>query len=319
MTVDSPRNGLVSVVLSFRNEESVIPELIRRLEASLTPLGTGFELIFVNDDSSDGSLDLLLERAARDPRIKIITMSRRFGVTECVLAGIERARGEAIVYMDADLQDPPEVIPRLVEKWREGADVVYTVRARRHGENPCKKAITRVAYWMIRSISEIPIPMEAGDFRLISRRVQEHLLRLKEGDPYLRGLVPWVGFRQVAVSYERAPRGGGETHYPLFMSVGPVNQFFRGMTSFSMIPLYAVFLIGLFSTAASIAGFAAILLAPLLGFHIPASARLPLLLVLLWGTLMTALGVVAIYLGRIYKDVRGRPRYIVKDAIGFDS
>ncbi|MDA0654604.1 MAG: glycosyltransferase family 2 protein [Proteobacteria bacterium] len=214
----SQKSERISVVLSLRNEEEVIPELVRRLEAALSALPLDYELIFVNDDSTDRSLDILREHAVGNPRVKVLTMSRRFGVFECTLAGIDYASGDAVVFMDADLQDPPEVIPQLVDKWRDGADMVYTVRTRRLGEHPLRMWFTRAAYRVIGAISEIDLPVEAGDFRLLSRRLVNEVVRLKESDPYLKGLVTWVGFNRAAVPYVREPRAAGTTHNPLFRS-----------------------------------------------------------------------------------------------------
>ena len=178
----------ISVVLSFRNEEDVLEELIGRLDAVLAGQSMDYELIFVNDDSDDGSLDLLTAARTKNPRIKIINMSRRFGVAECLLAGFAHASGDAVVSMDADLQDPPEVIPEMIAKWRSGAAVVYTVRTRREGENALKMWITRLAYRTINASSEIDMPINAGDFRLLNRQAYQKLMELGEMDPYPRGM-----------------------------------------------------------------------------------------------------------------------------------
>ena len=204
-----PKAGLISIILSFRNEEEVLPEMIERLDAVFSKLPDDYELIFVDDDSTDGSHDLLAERAAKDSRIKVITMTRRFGVAECMLAGIAHSSGDAVVSMDTDLQDPPEVIPELIAKWRDGSDVGYTVRTRREGEGPLKMWVTRLAYRAINASSEIDMPVNAGDFRLLSRRACDQLMELREMDPYPRGLIPWLGYRQEPVYYQRAARAGG--------------------------------------------------------------------------------------------------------------
>ena len=312
------KTQLISVVLSFRNEHGVIPELIRRLVAVLSALPMEYELIFVDDDSTDQSLDLLREHVRENYRIKVITMSRRFGVAECVLAGMKCASGDAVVYMDADLQDPPEVIPRLVEEWRGGADVVYTVRTQRHGENPLKVWVTRAAYKVIQAMSRLDLPIDAGDFRLVSRRVLKEFEQLTETDPYIRGLVRWVGFRQVPVYYERAPRAAGEAHFPVLRSWGPAKLFLTALTSFSEVPLYAMFVVGFIATMASVIGFVAVKVIALFDSSTSTWTDLVLFLLFLWGTLLAALGLVGIYVSRIFNDVRRRPRYIVKDTIGFD-
>jgi len=313
------RQALVSVVLSFRNEAEVIPELIRRLEAALDPLPIDYELIFVNDDSTDNSLTILSERVRQDTHIRVVNMSRRFGVSECVLAGMQHARGDAVVYMDADLQDPPELLPELIEKWQQGADVVYTVRASRQGEGAFKLWLTRVAYRAINAASEIDLPVEAGDFKLLSRRVVDELLKLKEKNPYLRGLVRWVGFKQAPVYYTRQPRAAGVTHFPIFGSRGPVNTFISGFTSFSTLPLTAFVLIGLIVCALAFLAFIVILVMLLFGSDVSGLAWLAALLLFVAGVQLIGIGTLGLYVGRVYNEVRHRPRYIVESTIGFEE
>ncbi len=297
-----PARPLVSVVLSFRNEAENIPTLVARLEKMFEPQDVDYEVIFVNDASTDSSLSLLMHERQRNARIKIVNMSRRFGVAEGVMAGMSVARGDAIVYMDADLQDPPEVIPALIERWRQGADVVHTVRTHRHGENPMKMAATRLAYRLIHFGSSIRLPVDAGDFKLLSRPAVDHLLRLGESDPYLRGLVVWLGFNQVSIPYERESRHAGRTHFPFF-SRNPWKTFTMGMTSFSFMPIYACF--GL-----AAAGLLAALMLAVAGSTLLAA------LTFFWATTIAAIAVVGTYLIRIYKDVRGRPPYIIESVIG---
>ena len=228
---------LISVVLSFRNEEAVIPELIRRLQAALRGAGVRYELLFVNDASTDRSLDFLVRHRQDDPCVKVITMSRRFGVGPCVLAGFRHARGDAVVYMDADLQDPPELVPALIERWRQGADVVHTTRTARRGENPFKLWLTMIAYRVVKMLADYPILEDSGDFKLMSRRVVEAVLSLDERDPFIRGLVGWVGFAQAQVFYERDARFAGTTKFSLWRSANPYREFLRGITGFSELPL----------------------------------------------------------------------------------
>jgi len=310
---------LLSVVLSFRNEADVIPELIDRLDAAITSAGLDYELVFVNDASTDRSLAILEERRASNPRIKILNMSRRFGVAPCVMAGFQYARGDAVVYMDTDLQDPPELIPTLVAKWREGADVVYTVRTDRQGESRVKLALTRAAYRAIQRASSIALPVEAGDFKLLSRRVVDELLRLGEQDLYMRGLVTWVGFRQVAVPYERQPRGAGVTHFPLLGSMGPITTFVAGFTSFSHAPLVLSLLLGIAFGAAAKLTILGMIVAWAVGSPPSQTAVLVAIGVLCWATLLFGIGVLGLYLARIHREALGRPRYIVESAIGFEQ
>jgi dolichol-phosphate mannosyltransferase len=300
------------VVFSFRNERENIPTLIRRLDAMFGALAVEYELLFVNDASTDASLDVLLGERGRNPRVKILNMSRRFGVAECMRAGMAAASGDAVVYMDADLQDPPEVIPQLIERWQAGADVVHTVRTRRHGESAVKMRLTRFAYRLIQSGSSIELPVDAGDFKLLSRAAVNHLLSLRESDPYIRGLVVWLGFTQAFVPYERDARHAGRTHFPFF-SRNPWKTFAMGLTSFSFLPIYLC-------VALAVAGVA---LAALLGVWAMASSS-PLigamaLLAFFWATTVGAIAAVGIYVVRIYKDVRGRPQYIVASTVGLPS
>ena len=295
---------LVSVVLSFRNEAENIPTLVARLGAAFAEQPVDYELIFVNDASTDRSLDLLIGERARNPRVKVLNMSRRFGVAEGVLAGMEAARGDAVVYMDADLQDPPELIPELIARWRAGSDVVHTIRTRRHGENALKMLATGMAYRIIQFGSSIELPVDAGDFKLLSRRVVDHLLKLREADPYLRGLVVWLGYPQVFVPYEREARHAGRTHFPFF-SRNPWKTFALGLTTFSFMPIYACL-------ALAAAG---LVLSAVLALT---SGLMAGLLVFLWALLMGAVAVVGVYVIRIYKDVRGRPAFIVASRVGFE-
>jgi dolichol-phosphate mannosyltransferase len=303
--MSDPARPLVSVVLSFRNEAANIPALVSRLAAVFAGQDVDYELVFVNDSSTDASLETLLRERQRNPRVKIVNMSRRFGVAEGVLAGMAAAQGHAVIYMDADLQDPPEVIPALLEKWRSGADVVHTVRTHRHGEHPLKMLATRWAYRVIQLGSSIELPVDAGDFKLLSRSAVDHLLQVRESDPYLRGLVVWLGFTQVVVPYERAARNAGRTHFPFF-SRNPWKTFCIGMTSFSFLPIYACWVLA----AAGLVGSIFLLL-----FSSPLIAALTFF----WATTLAAVGGVGLYIIRIYKDVRGRPPYIVKSVIGNDD
>src|SRR5918995_2920541 len=293
---------LVSVVLSFRNEAENIPVLVARLAAVFATQPVDYELIFVNDASTDRSLEVLVAECQRNPRVRILNLSRRFGVAEGVLAGMSAASGDAVVYMDADLQDPPEVIPELLARWRAGADVVHTVRTRRHGESPTKMFATRIAYRIIQYGSSIALPVDAGDFKLLSRKAVDRLLELRETDPYLRGLVVWLGYTQVLVPYERDARHAGRTHFPFF-SRNPWKTFALGLTSFSFMPIYACL-------GAAAVGVAASLVLVL------AAPPLVALMVFLWATLMGAVAIVGVYIIRIYKDVRRRPQFIVESRIG---
>jgi dolichol-phosphate mannosyltransferase len=311
---------LLSVVLSFRNEEGVLPELIRRVRQALAPLNIDYEMIFVNDASTDSSLELLIRFHDEDNRIKIVNMSRRFGVTPCVMAGLRHAKGDAVVYMDADLQDPPELIPTLLEKWKQGADVVHTTRTRRHGENPLKTWLTGMAYKTINAVSDIDIPIDTGDFKLLSRRAVNEIIRFNEYDPFMRGLVRWVGFRQEQVFYERQVRFAGQTHFSLWKSLGPAREFIRGLTSFSELPLYFSLVIGFIVSAGAFVYLLGIIITRVfLGMHRPGWPAIMVTMLFLGGTILFAIGILGIYIGRIHRDIKNRPPYIIAGKIGIDD
>jgi len=309
---------LVSVVFSFRNERQNIPILINRLDTMFARVGVDYELLFVNDASDDGSLEALLEARRQNPRVKVVNMSRRFGVSECARAGMSASSGDATIIMDADLQDPPEVIPQLIEKWRAGADVVHTVRTHRRGESAVKIMLTRLAYRIIHVGSSIELPVDAGDFKLLSRPALNHLLALGESDPYLRGLVVWIGFQQAFVPYEREARHAGKTHFPFF-SRNPWKTFAMGLTSFSFMPIFTV--IGAAATAAIVTGVLVLVTLLLFVAHGTVSTTLTLVTIgaIFWTTILAAIAAVGIYVIRIYKDVRNRPQYIVESTIGLSK
>lgn len=309
-------SDLVSIIFSFRNEDDILPELIRRLRAMAEGRPEHFEFIFVNDCSSDGSRRILAEERARDDRIKFLTTARRSGPSECVLAGLAAAGGDALVYMDSDLQDPPELIPQLLEQWRAGREVVHTRRSVRLGEDPLRMWLTRRAYEVINWTSRGLMPIESGDFKLLSRRAADHLLSLREHDPYLRGLAVWIGFNQVFVDYERQPRHGGESKFS-GLHRNAVKTMVAGITSFSFLPIYLVIWAGLGGLALS----PLLLLAGLAALGAGAAAwgwMVAALAFLLWGGLMTGIGITGLYVIRVYKDVRGRPRWIIAEAEGLD-
>ena len=310
---------LVSIILSFRNEAELIPKMIHRLQAALDSVPVNHEIIYVNDDSSDNSLETLKSFTTNDKRIKVINMSRRFGVYECMLAGMKYAKGDAVVYLDADLQDPPEVIPALIAKWREGADVVYTVREKREGESFIKLFLTRIAYKMINAVSEISLPTEAGDFRLLSRRVVDILLQFDEANPYMRGLITWVGFKQEPVYYIRHKRDAGVSNFPIFRSTGPIKVFAYGLTSFSSIPLVLFLILGIVITAASIFSFLIILALQIVGQSINSNVWLADALFFTSGIQLLGIGTLGVYLARVFQDVRHRPRYIISSTLNLDE
>ena len=303
---------LLSVVFSFRNEEGNIEELVKRISESLEKVENwNYELIFVNDDSTDNSEKVLLDLQKKFP-IKIINMSRRFGVDPCVLAGFRNAEGDAIIYLHTDLQDPPEIIPELIKKHEEGCDVVHTVRTKRKGESKFRMLVTKIAYYIINILSDINLPVQAGDYKLISRKALNEILKQKEYRPYVRGLSVWVGFKQGFVNYEREPRGSGISKMPL-LSAGPVTDFINGVTSYSLKPLYIGIFFGFFSILVSISIIIYALFLKFSNLAVPGSTSIIIAISFFSGILLFTIGIIGIYLARIFEQTKGRDQYVIKD------
>ena len=239
-------------------------------------------------------------------------MTRTFGVGPCVLAGFREAKGDAIVYMDSDLQDPPEIIPKLIREHEKGSEIVHTVRTKRHGESLLKLWITKIAYKVINYLSEIPLPTEAGDFKLISKTALQKILLQNEFRPYIRGLSIWVGYKQSFVKYERDPRAEGESKFPLF-SKGPITEFISGITSYSLKPLYLGVIFGFFSIIFSIILILYALYSKLLGIAAPGSTGIIITISFFSGILLFTIGIIGIYLARIFEQTKGRDQYIIKN------
>lgn len=307
----------LTVVIPIFNEEEVIPELDRRLREVLASWNSAiesWEVVFVNDGSRDRSLEQLKSLAASEPRYKVISFARNFGHQMAITAGLDRAEGEAVVIMDADLQDPPEVVAEMIQRWREGFDVVYGVRKKRMGETFFKKASAAVYYRLLRAmLGGVSIPADAGDFRLLARPVVLAMRALRERHRFVRGMVAWVGFRQTAVYYDRPARFAGETKYPLKKMV---KFAIDGITSFSVVPLRFATWLGVvsgiaalltaawamytkFFAAGVVQGWTTIIIVVALGF----SAQLLMI------------GVLGEYVGRIYEEIKRRPLYITAEEI----
>ena len=309
---------LVSIVFSFRNEEKNLKELVSRVDAAFKKVENyKYELIFVNDDSNDDS-EKILEELQESHRIKIINMSRTFGVGPCVLAGFKHSSGDCIVYLDSDLQDPPELIPKLLDEFEKGHDVVHTVREKRLGESGVKLFFTKLAYKTINKLSEIDLPIEAGDFKLISKRVLEKILSQKEFRPYVRGLSVWVGFKQSFVYYTREARAHGESKFSLF-SQGPISEFINGVTSYSLKPLYIGIFLGFFSLLFSVLLIGYALYAKFNDLAIPGTTGILIAVSFFSGILLFTLGIMGIYIARIFEQARGREKYIIKEIKDFKS
>lgn len=311
----APKYERVSVIFSFWNEEDNLDELCKRTVAALESAEVDFELIFVNDVSTDRSLAILTEWNAQDDRIKVLTTSRNIGVNPCYLAGMHHATGDCCITLDADLQDPPEVMVDLIREWKNGADVVYTVRERREGESAFKMMVTKNAYRIINYISDVPLPVDAGMYRLMDRRVVDQLLVMNENEPYLRGLITWTGFKQVPVKYTRHARFSGETHFPLY-SKAPMAEFLRAILGFSQFPIHVLLGCGLALTGISgLALVICLLLHFVNGLHILWS--LVALFLFFAGSQWIAAGVIGLYIGRIWTQVKARPQFIIDSSIGF--
>jgi len=304
---------MLSVVVPVFNEGKVIRECHRRLVTVLEGVGAAFELIFVDDGSVDDSLLLLRDVRERDGRVGIISLSRNFGHQVAITAGIDHARGDAVVVMDADLQDPPELIPEMIRRWHEGADVVYGSRVGRRGESLFKRATASLFYRVIRGLTTVDIPKDTGDFRLMSRRAVQALGGMRERHRFVRGMVPWLGFRQIPVQYERVARYAGETKFPLSKMIRFAAD---AIFSFSLAPLQIATLLG---TAVSIASFLyagiAVYLQVVTGRAIPGWASLIVAVVFLGGVQLLSLGIIGEYLGRIYDEVKARPLYVVTECL----
>ncbi|KRK12667.1 glycosyl transferase group 2 [Lacticaseibacillus zeae DSM 20178 = KCTC 3804] len=306
------KDPFVSIVLPVYNESAGIGETIKELANYVRARPERYELIFVNDGSTDDSADQIRAAVAKNPTIRLVDFSRNFGHQLAITAGIRYASGDAVVVMDADLQDPPRVIPEMLARWREGYDVVYGKRRKRSGETWFKKLTAETFYRVLKAVTSIDIPVDTGDFRLMDRRVVNVLKQMNEHDPYVRGMVSWVGYKQVAVEYDRQERTAGKTHYPLRKML---HLAMNGITSFSTVPLtIANWLSGFFLLVAVATTFVSLLL-----------GRLSLLTWVISATFFVGAGVtftiglLGNYIGRMFAESRHRPLYIVADTYGFKT
>ncbi len=305
-----------SVIVPAYNEEAVIAESYKRLSAVMAKSGGEYELIFVNDGSRDKTIDILKDIAQKDSCVKILDFSRNFGHQVAISAGLDFATGDAVAVIDADLQDPPEVILQMIEKWREGYDVIYGKRIKRHGETLFKKLTAKIFYRFLHSMTDVDIPVDTGDFRLMDKRVCDAMRSLKEKNRYVRGLVSWVGFKQIAVEYVREERFAGETKYPLKKMLKFAGD---GIISFSFKPLKAAQYLGFITSALSFVYLIVVIVQKLLGLTVAGWASILAVSLFFNGIILLMLGIIGEYIGRIYDEAKGRPLYIIKDAIGFDK
>jgi polyisoprenyl-phosphate glycosyltransferase len=312
------RRRSLSVVLPAYNEESNVEQAYERLRTVLDGIDLDWwELIFSVDPSTDRTEDTVLALRERDPRVKMLRFSRRFGQPSATIAGMEAASGDAVVVMDCDLQDPPELIADLAVQWREGYDVVYAQRRTRAGETWAKKLWAGMAYRVINHIAEVEIPKNTGDFRLMSRRVVENVVALQETHIFLRGLVPLVGFRQTGVLYDRDPRAAGNTHYRFY---GSWSHGLSGVVGFSRYPLQVISVGGIVISGLAFLLAIVYLILKLAGVAFPVGNPTIVIVVSFFsGIQLLSLGVMGEYVGRIYDESRQRPRYIVESSYGWDS
>jgi dolichol-phosphate mannosyltransferase len=303
----------LSVVVPVFDEEENIPELYHRLRAVLPQVVQEWEILFVDDGSRDRSWELIRTLAAQDPRVRGLRFSRNFGHQMAFAAGLDHARGQAVVIMDADLQDPPELIPELVAKHREGYEVVYAVRVARHGETAFKKLTAKLFYRLLARITAVQIPLDTGDFRLMGPRAVEAFRRLPERHRFTRGLVAWLGFQQTGVPYERAPRHAGTTKYPLRKML---RFALDAITSFSHLPLQLATWLGFAVSAFAFFYILVVLALKVAGISWPGYTSLMAAILFLGGVQLLMVGLLGEYVGRIYDEVKQRPLYLVAEKVG---
>lgn len=306
-----------SIVVPVYNEEGCLEELYRRVTVVMDSTGEPWELVFVDDGSRDRSTEIIKHLAEQDRRVRPIIFARNFGHQIAVTAGLDYSRGQAVVIIDADLQDPPEVILDLINKWREGYEVVYAVRTEREGETWFKKATAAAFYRLIYRITDVKIPVDTGDFRLMDRKVVDVLNHMREHHRFLRGMSAWVGFRQIGVPYKRAPRFAGETKYPLRKML---RLALNAITSFSYFPLQLATYMGFIAAGLAILAIPFVIALRALqpqAFFGQASTLIAVLF--LGGVQLISLGILGEYVGRIYDEVKGRPLYVVREAPSDDQ
>jgi glycosyltransferase involved in cell wall biosynthesis len=307
----------ISIIVPVHNEAAGIDAFFAQLIPVLEGLGTTWEVICVNDGSADTTLDLLVELHRRTPAIKVISLSRNFGKDVALSAGFDFACGAAVIPIDADLQDPPELIVPMVAKWREGFDIVFATRKRREGDSWFKRTTARYFYEIFDRITDVPVPHDTGDYRLIDRRVVDVLVRLPERTRFMKGLFAWVGFRQTSVTFDRQPRHAGDTKWNYWRLW---NFALDAITSFSSLPLkiwsYLGVAISLFAFlfALFLAG-----LKIIRGIDLPGYASLMVAVLFFGGVQLISLGIIGEYLARMYSEVKGRPLYLVRDTWGFEE
>ena len=309
---------MISIVVPVYKEEKNIPEYLSRIRPILDSITQDYEIIFSLDPSPDRTEEVILQARAGDERIKLLKFSRRFGQPMATLAGLQYSQGDAVVVMDVDMQDPPELIGEMVAKWREGYDVVLPQRRERTGEPWIKKLVASTGYKVINKIADVQIPPNTGDFRLMTRRVVEEVVRLKETHGFLRGMVAVVGFKLCLIPFDRPPRHAGETNYNRFF--GSLRIGFNGIFCFSTYALSLSTIMGFVIAGFSFLMMAIYLFYKLMGWTILwGNPTLVILISFLGGVQLISVGILGEYIGRIYEEVRGRPKFIIDRTAGFNQ
>jgi glycosyltransferase involved in cell wall biosynthesis len=313
----STQSSRLSVVVPVFNEEKNIPEFISRVVPIIESLSSSYEIIFCVDPSTDQTINVIRSAHTENPCVKMLEFSRRFGQPTATLAGIDYADGDAVIVMDVDLQDPPELLAEMVSKWHEGFEVVYAQRRKRDGETLVKKVVAKVGYATINRFSDVSIPKDTGDFRLLDRRAVDELKRFPEAHGFLRGLVALVGFRQVAVAFDRPARFSGDGNYNRFF--GSLKIGFNGIIAFSSALLSLSTILGFVAAVLSFVVGILYGVLKLTGTKFPiGNPTVVILLLLIGGLQLICLGIIGQYIGRIYEETKRRPRYIVFHELGFD-
>jgi dolichol-phosphate mannosyltransferase len=305
---------LLSVVAPMYEEQDTVDPFTERVAAALE--GVEYELILVDDGSKDRTAEAMARAAAADPRVKVVALSRNFGHQPALTAGLEHARGDVIVMLDGDLQDPPEVIPEMLARWREGIDVVYAVREQRLGETVFKRVTARGFYRTFRSLTGLDLAVESGDFRLMDRRALDALLAMPERNRFLRGMTVWIGFSQTAVPFVRQERHAGVTKYPLRKML---RFSFDAITSFSSAPLQWATMLGFVFSLLAFLGIPLTVVARYTNIYEPGIPSTILLILLLGGIQLITVGIIGEYVGRIYDEVKHRPLYVVRERINLEE
>jgi glycosyltransferase involved in cell wall biosynthesis len=308
----------LSIVVPVFNEEDTVSAFYERTAAILDRTGMDWEIVFALDPCTDRTEAIILELRARDERVKLLRFSRRFGQPAATLAGLAASTGDAVVVIDVDLQDPPELVLEMVARWREGFEVVYAQRRTREGETLPKRIVAAVGYRVIKKVAEVEIPPNTGDFRLMSRRVVDHVVALNEAHGFLRGLVALVGFKQTSILYDRDARAAGASKYNRF--IGSIYIGLNGIVSFSRYPLQLISLGGLFFSVAAFLLAFGYLIAKLAGANFPlGNPTIVIIVAFFSGIQLLSLGIMGEYVGRIYDEVKRRPKFIVEDAYGIEA